>query len=140
MSVTHQVAVPPVPIATGIRVGTHADCKFDRLVIDFNGAVPGYTVSFVTQVIQDPSGKTITMPGSRFLVIKFSPAQGHDASGQPTLPTTVLTVGYPMLKSYDVAGDFEGVLTIALGLARNTMYRVGELTGEVYIDVAWSGS
>ncbi len=140
MSVTHQVSVPPVPVATGIRVGTHADCKFDRLVVEFSGAVPGYTVGFVAKVIQDPSGKTITMPGSRFLVIKFSPAQGHNASAKPTLPTTVRAMHYPMLKSYDVAGDFEGVLTIALGLAGSTKYRVGELTGEVYIDVAWPGT
>jgi hypothetical protein len=94
-------------------------------------------VRFVTKVIQDASGKTVTMPGTHYLEIRFNPAEGYTANGTLTLPTAVQAVGYPMLKSYDVAGDFEGVLTIALGLAGGTRYRVGELAGRVYIDVAW---
>ena len=39
------------------------------------------------------------------------------------------TVGYPMLKSYALAGDFEGVLTLAFGLHDTTSIRVGELPG-----------
>jgi len=137
LTVTHAVAVPPVPVATSIRTGTHPDCRFDRLVVDFSGPVPGYTVSFVAKVIQDASGRTLSIPGSTFLVIRFKPAQGHSASGKLTLPAAVQSVSYPMLRSYAVAGDFEGVLTIALGLADGSKYRVGELPGRVYVDVAW---
>jgi len=42
---------------------------------------------------------------------------------------------YPVLKSYAVAGDFEGVVTVALGLARTTSIRVDELPGHLYLDV-----
>src|SRR5262249_11690843 len=62
-TLTRQVQVPPVPVATAIRTGSHPDCRFDRLVVDISGPLPGYTVGFVAKVIQDASGKTITMPG-----------------------------------------------------------------------------
>jgi hypothetical protein len=135
--VTRQVKVPPVPVATAIRTGSHPDCRFDRLVIDISGPLPGYTVGFVAKVIQDASGETITMPGTRYLEIRLHPAQGHTASGTPSLPGGVHSAGYPVLTSYAVSGDFEGVLTIALGLAHATRYRVGELPGRIYVDVSW---
>jgi len=137
VQVTHQVTVPPVPVATGIRVGSHPECRYDRLVVDFSGPVPGYSVRFVSAVIQDGSGKNISMPGSAYLEIVFKPAQGHTDSGKLTLPTAVQATGFPMLKGYAVAGDFEGVLTIALGLAGGTKYRVGEVSGRVYVDASW---
>lgn len=137
LTVTRQVAVPPVPVATAIRTGSHPDCRFDRLVLDINGATPGYHVRFVAKVIHDGSGQPITMPGTSYLVITLKPAQGHSASGTPTLPTTVQTVSFPMLKGYAVSGDFEGVLSVALGLAGGTRYRVGEIAGRIYLDVAW---
>jgi hypothetical protein len=40
-----------------------------------------------------------------------------------------------MLKGYALAGDFEGVLTLALGLQAPTSIRVGELPGRLYIDL-----
>jgi len=136
-TVTHQIAVPPVPVAESIRTGSHPDCRFDRLVIDFSGPVPGYHARFVTQVVEDASGKPVTMPGSTFLVLTFSPAQGHTDSGTMTLPATVQAVNDPMLRSYAVSGDFEGYLSIALGLAGGVRYRVGELPGRIYVDVSW---
>jgi hypothetical protein len=137
LDVSRQVAVPPVPVATAIRTGTHPNCRFDRLVIDINGPLPGYSAGFVAKVIRDPSGMTLAMPGTSHLVIRLKQAQGHSTSGTLTLPAGVQKVGYPMLKSYAVAGDFEGVLTIALGLAGGSRYRVGELPGKIYVDVAW---
>jgi hypothetical protein len=32
---------------------------FDRLVVDLNGPVKGYTVGYVPAIIQDPTGYTI---------------------------------------------------------------------------------
>ena len=137
VTVTRQVAVPPVPVAKSVRTGSHPDCKFDRLVIDISGPVPGYSVSFVQKVIQDASGKTITMPGTRYLVIRLSPAQAHTTAGQLTLPAGVQAVNDPMLRAWATSGDFEGVLHIALGLAGGSKYRVGEAGGRIYVDVAW---
>jgi hypothetical protein len=137
LAVARQVTVPPVPVATAIRTGSHPDCRFDRIVIDFKGQMPGYTIAFVSKVIQDASGKTISMPGTRYLLIRLRPAQGHSASGATTLPPRSQALSYPMLKGYAVAGDFEGVLSIALGLAGGTHFRASELPGRLYVDVAW---
>jgi hypothetical protein len=40
-----------------------------------------------------------------------------------------------VLKGYALTGDFEGVLTLALGLPGTTSIRVGELPGRWFIDV-----
>jgi hypothetical protein len=101
--------------------------------VTYSGGVPGYFVSFVRKIRQDASGRAVSVPGSRHLEIRFSPAAGHTATGRLTLPATPQAAGYPMLRGYALAGDFEGDLTIALGLAGQTRFR----TGEVYLDVAW---
>ncbi len=137
LTVTRDIAVPPVPVATGIRTGSHPDCRFDRLVIDISGTLPGYSVSFVTSVTRDASGQLVRLPGAAFLVIRLTPAQGHGSSAATDLPQHIQVVGYPMLRAYAVTGDFEGVLSIGLGLAGPTRYRVGELPGRIYLDVAW---
>jgi hypothetical protein len=136
-TISHQVTVPPLPVVTAIRTGTHPECRYDRLVLDISGPTPWYSVGFVRKVIQDGSGKTLTLPGTRYLVIRLNPAQGHTDSGKPTLPAGLQALSFPQLRGYEVAGDFEGVVTIALGLNDGTRYRVGELPGKLYIDVAW---
>lgn len=135
VTVTHNVAVPPVPVLTGIRSAAHTSDHFERIVFDFATALPGYDVRYVSQVIADGSGSPITMPGHRYLLITFRPAQGHDDSGHATIAARQ-ALNYPMLKGYVVAGDSEGVLTIALGLERTTGFTVNELPGRIYIDVA----
>lgn len=137
VSVQTGISIPPVPVATGISVGTHPECRFDRLVISISGALPGYEASFVSQVIADGSGLPVSVPGTRYLMLRVRPAQGHTDTGAVTLAPGPRTVGYPMLKGYAVAGDFEAVVSIALGLAGGTKYRVSELPGRIYVDVSW---
>jgi hypothetical protein len=86
------------------------------------------------QVIAGPSGKPVTLPGRSYLLITLHPAQAHSA-GAPTIARSVQATGYPVLKGYALAGDFEGVLTLALGLQGPTSIRVGELPGHWYIDL-----
>jgi hypothetical protein len=40
-----------------------------------------------------------------------------------------------MLESYAVVGDYEGYVSIALGLNGKAGYRIGELDGRIYVDV-----
>jgi len=93
----------------------------------------------VTSVTADGSGNPVTVPGggTKFLLITFHPAQGHTDDGANTIPTKSAALGYQMLKGYVVTGDFEGHVTVALGLAATVQVRVGELSGRVYIDVAY---
>ena len=41
-----------------------------------------------------------------------------------------------MLKSYAVVGDYEGYVSIALGVGDVVGYRIGELPGHIYLDMA----
>jgi hypothetical protein len=127
--------VPPVPVITAVRAAAHPACGYDRIVLDITGPAPGYAIKYVTRVTADPSGNPVPVPGRRYLVITLRPAQAHTGSGAPTISGQVHVLGYPMLKGYAVAGDFEGVLTIALGLHSTASIRVGELPGRLYIDL-----
>jgi hypothetical protein len=135
VAVTRDVAVPPVPVITAVRTAAHPECGYDRLVLDITGPMPGYTLSYSTRVTADPSGRAITMPGRRFLIITLRPAQAHGDSGSPAVSRTVQRPGYPGLMSWTLAGDFESVVTLAAGLPDTASVRVAELPGRLYVDV-----
>jgi hypothetical protein len=134
VSVSHTVPVPPVPVVTGIKAAAHAECGYDRLVLSLSGKMPSYTIRYVSRVIADPSGRVVSLPGSKYLVITLRPGQAHQGSGTPTLPRAVSAPGFPRLVSYALAGDFEGVVTVAVGLTGTAGIRVGELPGRLYVD------
>jgi hypothetical protein len=135
ITVTHSVSVPPVPVVKAVRVAQHPECGYDRVVLDFGGAVPTYSVRYVDRVVADASGQPIALPGARYLLITLRPAQAHDNAGTPTVTTSIQQPRFPALASWAIAGDVEGVVTIALGLAGQTSIRTGELPGRIYIDV-----
>ena len=135
VSVTRPVTVPPVPVITAVRTAAHPECGYDRLVLDITGPMPGYDIRYVRQVTADPSGKPVTLPGHSYLLITLRPALAHNGSGAPTITRPVGTLGYPVLKGYALTGDFEGVLTLALGLHDTASIRVAELPGHWYIDL-----
>jgi hypothetical protein len=134
ITVTRNFNVPPTPVVRAVRTAKHPRCHFDRLVFDITVKNPGYSIKFVKHVIADPSGKTIKLPGKRFLLITLRPAQAHKNSGASTLPRKVQVLRFPMLRSWVLAGDFEGVVSIGVGLHAKTSVRVGELHGRLFID------
>jgi hypothetical protein len=131
ISTSHNVAVPPVPAMTAIRPAQHPECGYDRITFDVTGPLPGYRIEYVDAVIEDGSGKQVEVPGNRFLVITFTPTQANGLTS-----VRAQTLNYPMLTAYSVVGDFEGTVRVALGMARTTGVRVGELPGRIYVDVA----
>jgi peptidoglycan/xylan/chitin deacetylase (PgdA/CDA1 family) len=139
LTVTHNPAVPPVPVVTGIRPGTHPECRSDRGVLDIGGGTPSYQARFVPAVTADPSDRPVTVPGggTAFLLVTLHPAQAHSVTATGTISTGSAALGYPMLKGYTVSGDYEGYVSVALGLAGVTTIRVGELPGRIYVDVSY---
>jgi hypothetical protein len=131
--VVHDPPVPPLPVLTRMRWAAHPG--FDRIVFDFRGPLPGYDIRYVSQFRADPSDRPVSVPGRRFLRIAFRPAQAHHNTGAPTV-SGARRLDLPMLRGYAVGGDFEGVVSIALGLDDVVGYRVGELPGRIYVDVA----
>ena len=132
-TVPHSPAVPPVPVLTGIRYAAHDG--FDRIVLDIPGAPPGYTVRYVTDVRRDGSGEPVSLPGKAFLLIVLHPAQAHRDNGAPTV-TGIHRTGLSVIQSYGMVGDYEGYVSIALGISGVRGYHVGELSNRIYLDVS----
>jgi hypothetical protein len=137
VTVTRTVAVPPVPQLTAIRSAQHSADGYDRVVFDFVSVLPGYDVRYVDSVTTEGTGVPVTVPGRRYLKVTFRPAQAHDDAGVGIARSATLDL--PMLKAYAITGDFEGVLTVALGLDDDAGFRIIELPGgpgRIAIDVA----
>lgn len=134
ITVKRSVHVPPTPVIRGVRTARHPECGYDRLVLDVSGKLPGFTVKFVRKVIADPSGNPIKLPGKRFVLITLRPANAHRHSGTATISRKIRKLGFPMLKSWVLAGDDEGVVSFGIGLGAATKVRVGKLAGRIIID------
>jgi hypothetical protein len=129
------VSVPP--IVTGARYAGHPG--FDRVVIDLDGAVPGYTVRWVDEVVQDGSGEGIEVDGGAYLQVTLHPANAHDEDGTstwrggPVFPADLTNV-----RSVVRNGDFEAVVSVAIALDHRAPFRVLEQRSptRLVIDVA----
>ncbi|GAA2607826.1 hypothetical protein Adu01nite_15740 [Paractinoplanes durhamensis] len=135
VSVVRHPPVPPVPVLTGVRSGAHPAEGYDRIVFDIDGALPGYTIRYVDQVRADPSDRPIAVPGERHLLVVLDPAQAHRTDGSGTV-TGIHALGLTALTAYAIVGDFEGHVSIAVGLPRTAGFRAGELPGRIFLDVA----
>ena len=120
---------------SGVDTGCHA--TFDRFVIHIASGMSGYDVRYVSRVVADPSGNPVPLQGSKRIRVVVHPARGHTTAGANLLPPT-LTPLCPNLRQVKRAGDFEGVVSFGLGLARKTGFRVFRLTGptRIVVDVA----
>jgi hypothetical protein len=121
-------------VVTGIRYAAHQD-GFDRLVLDIPGALPGYSVKYVPEVRRDGSDEPVSLPGEAFLLIVLHPAQAHRADGTATV-SGIHRTGLAGIKAYAVVGDYEGYVSIALGVSGKHKFHVGELSNRLYVDVA----
>lgn len=128
---------------TNVRTGQHY-C-FDRLVIDLNGPVGGYTVRYVPQVTQDGSGAPVPLRGQAFIqVVANAPAYDDNgiATYNPATPNELADVnGYQTFRQVAWAGSFEGLSTLGLGVRARLPFRVFTLAGpdtgsRLVIDVA----
>jgi hypothetical protein len=135
ISSARQVPVPPVPVIRAVRTATHPECGYDRLVLDISGPMPGYAIRYVAHVTADPSGTAVTLPGRSYLLITLRPANAHTAAGAATITRRAQALSYPELSGYVLGGDFEGVVTLAVGLQSRAAIRVGEIPGHWYVDI-----
>lgn len=127
---------------TNVRTGQHY-C-FDRLVIDLNGPVAGYTVRYVPQVTQDGSGFPVPLRGQAFLQVTVNaPAYVNgNATYKPAEPNELSNVsGYQTFRQVAWAGSFEGYSSLGLGVRARLPFRVFTLEGpaagsRLVIDVA----
>ena len=133
-----QVCAQAGTYLTAVRTGEHSGS--DRVVFQFSGRLPGYTVGRVQAVDSDPKGAPVPLAGQSYLRVVF-----HGTSAicpQPVHRTytgpAVLTPYFPQLLTVSAAGDFEGVLSFGIGLAARGGYHVFTLTSpnRLVIDVS----
>lgn len=127
---------------TGVRAGRHA-C-FDRIVVD---GASSAKVRYVPQVVMDGSGDVVPLRGGARLQVLTT--TGVDPlTGTPTfLPTgsrrtdVVPVSGFRTLRQVAWAGDFEGQLTLGVGVRarlpfRTFVVRTAGAPPKVVVDVA----
>ncbi len=124
------------PRLVAVRAAHHA--TYDRVVFEFSGPLPGYTVRYVPQVVQDGSGRPVPLLGQASLSVVLTPAVAHTAAGAASYDNRRIVTGFPSLNEVAAAGDFEGHVSFGLGLDDVVGFRVLSLTSpsRIVIDVA----
>jgi len=123
---------------TNVRSGQHA-C-YDRLVID---NATWANVQYVSRVTEDPSDRPVSLRGGAFLQIVTTRADDgtHTTYNPANKHELVNLSGYRTFRQAAWAGNFEGQLTIGLGVRARLPFRVFVLNTpgvppRVVIDVA----
>jgi hypothetical protein len=110
-----------------VRAGRHA-C-FDRLVLDVDAPLTGWSVRYVDAVVQDGSGDVVAVAGgARLEVIARAPAIPTDSWFRPD-GRIIDTSSYRTFRDVVFAGSFEGQTTIGLGVRARLPFRVFVLPG-----------
>lgn len=102
-----------------VRVASHDG--YDRLVFEFEDAVPGYRVEVTKRpVTEDGSGETVEVKGSDLVSVRMENAATARITGDKVTPVykgpkRVATKGAIVQEVVDT-GDFEGVVSWVVGL------------------------
>jgi peptidoglycan hydrolase-like protein with peptidoglycan-binding domain len=132
--ISHAADAQEQALLRRVRAGRNKD--FDRLVLDFDGAVPGVDVRYVPELTEDGSGNPIPLRGRAVVQIVVRPAVAHHEDGTPSVTGPLPDVtGFAAFRQVADAGDFEAVLTWGIGVAAQTGLRATRLTGPSRIAV-----
>jgi hypothetical protein len=111
---------------SAVRVGDMG--SYDRVVLEFTDQVPGYTIGYRPLPAKaDGSGDEIALPGAKaLLMVTMRGASGYDSDkSAPTYsgPNEVSAKSVQVTQA-KAAGDFESVLTWAVGLKSKVPFKV----------------
>jgi hypothetical protein len=128
------------PTLVDVRVGRHPG--FDRVVFEFRGGLPDHRVSYVDQLVEDGSGRPVSVAGAADLKVVFQAANAHEEDGSPSVSPRRFSPGLPAVKEVAQVGDFEAVVTYGIGIDRRRPITVSTLSGpsRLVIDVATTGT
>jgi hypothetical protein len=128
---TNVVVGPTTAKATSllerVAVGQHEG--YDRVVFQFREeGLPGYRVEYVQPPFkEDGSGNPIDVAGSAFVVVRMEPASGFDLNtgdGELVYKGPKRLPGTGVVNEVVRTGDFEAVLSWAIGLEAKVPFRV----------------
>jgi hypothetical protein len=111
-----------------VRVGTHD--TYDRVTFEFASQtqIPAFTIRSVTTPTYDGSGAPIHLAGDSYAEIVFQHSSAFDLGGNRTYDgPTHFAPGFKVLAEVKEAGDFERVLSWAMGLSDSSCWQVSTL-------------
>ena len=112
------------------RVAVAGHEGYDRVVFQFRNGLPGYRVEYVDPPLrEDGSGNVVDLEGNAFLVVRMEPASGFDLTVPEgkliyTGPRRIAGETTTVVRELVRTGDFEAVLTWAIGLEERVPFRV----------------
>jgi hypothetical protein len=125
------------------RVAVGRNEGYDRVVFQFRNGLPGYRVEYVRPPLrEDGSGNRVQVAGNAFVLVRMELASGFDvATGEGELvykgPRRLsgADAGTSIVKEVVRTGDFEAVLSWAIGLDDRVDFRVLTLENPARIAV-----
>ena len=112
---------------TNVRAGRHA-C-FDRLVLDIDSPLEGWSVQYVDEVVMGGSGDAVPVRGGAVLEVVAHVGVIPTDSFFVGPGTLVDTSRYRTFRHVAWAGSFEGVTTVSLGVRARLPFRVFVVPG-----------
>jgi hypothetical protein len=112
-------AVDSTPTLVDIRAAHYPG--YDRLVFEFAGGRPETAkVRWIKDPRLDPSDKKAHVQGNAYLKVKFRGAMAHDPEppAEPTFGPARRAFDLPNVAHVVLLGDYEGVVTFAVGLMK----------------------
>lgn len=132
---TTTVVAPSTAKATSLldRVAVGRHPGYDRVVFQFrDDGLPGYRVEYVQPPFkEDGSGNPVDVAGNAFVAVRMEPASGFDLNtgeGQLVYKGPRRLPGASVVKEVVRTGDFEAVLSWAVGLESRVPFRVSTAT------------
>jgi hypothetical protein len=131
--VTGEAASEEIALLERVAVGRNEG--YDRVVFQFRNGLPGYHVEYVKPPLrEDGSGNRVRLAGDAFVLVRMELASGFDvATGEGELVYTGprrisgADAGTSIVREIVRTGDFEAVLSWAIGLEDAVDYRVRTL-------------
>jgi hypothetical protein len=129
-----------------VAVGSHEG--YDRVVFQFRGDLPGYRVEYVERPLkEDGSGNPVEIQGNGIVMVRMEPASGFDLNtgegemvykGPKRLEGS--DSGSAVIRELVRTGDFEAVLSWAVGLDSRVPFRVTTATSPARLIVDFRAS
>ena len=118
---------PAIALLERVAVGRHEG--YDRVVFQFRGdGLPGSRVQYLPPPLhEDGSGNAVTVAGTAFAVVRMEPASGFDLNsgeGELVYKGPKRVPGASVVREVVRTGDFEAVLTWAVGVEGKVDFRV----------------
>lgn len=126
------ISSPQGSSITDVRVGENEG--FDRFVVEFEGEVGAYFVSYVTQITQDGSGEPVPVEGTAFVQVTLGGIPNDPLAPQDTMNADLTG----LIQVVGAGAGFEATVSYGLGTAKAAGFRAFVLTdpSRLVVDIA----